>query len=84
MTGFAQDDTGQGWSEGEASPFQKPHGPIDKLDLNLYYDAQVYSLLYFPLVAKGVDDEDPSTFKHFLIVDDFLDVMPLRAKTFYF
>ena len=27
---------------------------------------------------------NPSTFKHFLIVDDFLDVKPLRAKTFYF
>lgn len=41
-------------------------------------------IAYFPLVARGVDDEDPSTFKHFLIVDDFLNVKTLRAKTFYF
>lgn len=27
---------------------------------------------------------NPSTFKHFLIVDDFLNVKTLRAKTFYF
>ena len=63
----------------------------------------------FRLYAKGVDDEEPSPFKHFLIlnrqrlvadvastqiyglakksvliVDDFLNVKPLRAKTFYF
>lgn len=63
----------------------------------------------FRLYARGVDNEDPSTFKHFLIlnrqrlvadvaytqiyglakksvliVDDYLNVKTLRAKTFYF
>ncbi len=38
----------------------------------------------FRLYAGGIDDEDPSPFKHFLIVDDYLNVKPLRAKTFYF
>ena len=56
-------------------------------------------IAYFPLVAKGVDDEEPSTYKHFLILNRqrlVADVaytqiyglakrsVPLRAKTFYF
>ncbi len=47
----------------------KTFGPIDKLDLNLCCSAQAYSPWYFPLVARRIDDEDPSTFKHFLILN---------------
>lgn len=41
-------------------------------------------IAYFQLVARGVDDEEPSTYKHFLIVDDYLNIKTLRTKTFYF
>ena len=27
-------------------------------------------IAYFPLVARGVDDEEPSTYKHFLILNE--------------
>ena len=38
----------------------------------------------FRLYTREVDNEEPSTFKHILIVDDYLNVKTLRAKTFYF